>query len=455
MNFDIFIALAGLSILSVYCIYLVFASYVSNGALSFKFLSLAMFFVVHILSGFAHLLFTENFYRGFFDSVYFISINGGSWINAKTVFYIFLFLFSYHVCGRYFAFKSNASMNVFFGKAEVNNHANSNYFLLFLLATLLAFVALYARFVISGQIDITEVVRFRELPEGIAKYVFLNSWLSWSLLLYLYIIIKKLSLNDFYLSVIAAVFSVVIVYNISWTVGRIVAVIYTLPMLMLLMENIKSKKSKYIIIACGGLAIVLYSVAVTALRKEGYAVEETALSQVFDWELGRYSMISFGMDYVDRYGILYGSTVVDAVLRIMLAPIYFLGLGADFMASNEGAIIAYTAFDILGDSSKSYIVPGMLSEFYINFGMLGAPILAVIFTLFVNYFDNKIKVHGTSPASFIYQFIGALLVFNFFNATSLSFLSYIFYNGFPLILLHVFYLLKRQFFQVQKVSKAL
>ncbi|TMN81313.1 hypothetical protein CWB63_15665 [Pseudoalteromonas sp. S409] len=383
-------------------------------------------------------------YRGFFDTHYYSKINDFSFINIQVCATLFL----HYLSLIYFQSKHSRKL-----ESNNSNHIANNKryaIIIFLLGLTLVFIAIIARLKLSTMIDLSEIIRVREMPAGSAKLIFMNTWFSFGMFFIFY------SLNMFYnkipqylLIAIFIVFSIAIVGNISWRGGRVVALLYSFPLLFLLFHIKPKMKLPLSIIS--SVMMFFYVSAITFIRKQGYAVESTPLSQILDWEIGRFSMVGYGIDYVDRFDFSYGYTIYDAILRIFASPLYFTGLGAEFVGGKEGTLIGMVGLDIFGSDEVTYVVPGILSEFYINFGIFGVVFLSYLISKISTYLDWKLENKINKPFEYlIYAYIGALLLLNFYNATFLSFLNYLFFNGLPiwigLLLLKLHSIYKRKIF---------
>ena len=76
--------------------------------------------------------------------------------------------------------------------------------------------------------------------------------------------------------------------------------------------------------------------------------EETQLSDVLDWEFGRYSMLAYSFDYSSRNGLEFGATYWDAISKIIGSPFYLLGMGFDYVGNPAGSTVFVVGSDILG-----------------------------------------------------------------------------------------------------------
>ncbi len=417
------ISLFLLFILAFYILKTVFIDGLKYGFINFTILIRVAFLFLYVISGICHLIYVNNYYRGFFDSDYYSLTNEGSLINIFAC----LILYVHYLFLVYFQNKLHVRKTQTLGLKLSNN----NLLPLFTFGVLVAFLALLARYKLLGLMDLTEINRTRESVPGSAKFIIMSNWFAFGAFFIFYSILAKYKkLSNHVLIVIFILFAAAIVGNISWRGGRVVALLYTLPLLFLLLHY--RPKIKFPLIVVSATALVLYIITITAIRKQGYDVESTPLSQVLDWEIGRYSMVAYGIEFVSKYGFTYGSTFIDAIIRIISSPIYFSGLGAEFLSSSEGTLTSLVGLDIFGTRDITFVVPGILAESYINFSLFGALLLSYIVAKLSTFLDKNLINKLNAPFEYLlFVYIGSLLLLNFYNATSTSFLNYLFFNGLP------------------------
>lgn len=395
-----------------------------HGVLSFSILARLLFVVIYVVSGLCHLIFTNNFYRGFFD------------VSLARVDYNPIVILSLYISYYFLRYGQSVSFRV--RNFNLQRVVPDSYWLYSLLFLLIGFFASYK---LASSIDVSTIERARELPPGVAKFIFLSQWFIWGVTMFFIRVSDCFDDKDS--PMLMAIFGLcvfLIAASLAWTGGRSIVVLLTLPLFWLYSRL--SLRNFSIATIISSVAFLLYVVVVTSIRKEGYSIESTNLSEILDWEFGRYSMVAFSFDFLSQDGYLWGATYLDAMLRVVMVPIYFMGIGADFLGSLDGATVSYVGKFILGDSSKTYIVPGALSEAIMNFGLFGAVFIPFFLGVVLRFVDDLIRnAAGDKFLIVFYSYLGAVLTLNYLSGTFLSALNYIFYTGLPLIFLFIIHAL--------------
>jgi len=395
-----------------------------TGIFQFRLIGRLVFVVAYIVSGLSHLIYQDNYYRGFFD----VGGAGYSNIYFMTILAIGYLVFCY---SQDYFYKSRNDYDGFvFGVYCV--HKNRDQFIL-LFGVALVVLGLWANINLGSLVELDAISRNREMPPGSAKYVFLSVWFGWGVSFIFIYMIDRFRPSPYIASllIIASIF--LIVFNVIWMGGRSMAVLLVLPVWIVYQRNYS--RGARMLAPVLGVLFIFYVILITQLRKFGYSVEETSLSQILDWEFGRYSMIGYAVDYVDRLGYLWGVGYYDALIRIVLSPFYFMGLGFDFVGSMNGTTVGIIGDDLFG-GDVSYVVPGAIPEAYMNFGFLGVVALCAISGSAFGYVDKKLSGQKiNSGMVLIYAYFGSVLAFNFINSTFLAFLNYIFFMGLPVVVL--------------------
>ena len=221
-----------------------------------------------------------------------------------------------------------------------------------------------------------------------------------------------------------------------WMGGRSAIVLLSLPLFFIYIFWKKDLFKKLIITLL--IPFILYVSYISDVRKTGYENSETPINQVIDWEFGRFSMLPYSMNYVERKEFLYGSTYLDAIIKTVASPIYFLGLGASFVGENEGSTIYEVGQDLFYYGDITYVVPGAIPEAYMNFGLFGIILLAIVFGALSKYIDLLMIKNFYRPFNFVFfAYLGSILCFNFLNTTLFAFLNYIIFTGAPLTIIYI------------------
>lgn len=419
---DISFTLTLLVILSLWIKLDIFIYGKKQGFINFVVLLRLVFLLVYPYSGLCHLFFLND-ERGFFDSYKYSLLFNESYINLFSFLQVFLF----------YVFMSafqNTLKPIRLSGLKYSIFQNKTYLVYGVAFTL---IGVFASVVLSFAIDTSIIERGRELPKGAAKFVFISTWFGWGITLVVYSLLKKYRLPTLILVFLFYGSILLIVLNVMWMGGRSAAILLNLP-LIFIFAFYKRKLFKKLILTLL-IPFLLYISYVSDVRKEGYQNSETPFNQVLDWEFGRFSMVSYSIDYTMRKDFFFGSTYADAILKSLGSPFYILGLGAKFVGDSEGSTVHEIGKDLANQKNVSYIVPGAIPEAYMNFGVFGVILLGVLFGVLSKFIDNMMFFNYHRPFHFIfYAYLGSVLCFNFLNSTFFAFLNYLMFTGAPLTL---------------------
>lgn len=395
-----------------------------GGYASYGFFVRLVYLFVYPISGFAHFAFPENYARGFFDLAANTTQHGalfGWTITEVALGYISLSWASWFTANR------TTALGVAEDVREVHASAFHAWY-----GALWLVLGLYGNFALRQQIDTSVIERGREIPPGVAKYVVLSGWLNWGIA-FLTIFLARRTQSAWLRVAIVLVAMISIGVNLSWTGGRSVIALYVLPLALLLYRLNGAEVTKALVIA--GPLFAAYLAVVTALRKVGYEVEDTTITQVLDWEYGRFSMVGYGIDFVNRNGSLWMTTLWDALVKSVLSPVYLLGLGAAFVGSFDGSTVSQIGWDLFGDQRMIYVVPGIIGEAYMNGGTAAVLLFGALGGVGASWADKFADKTGSRSLSsrLLLSYVGSVICFNFLNSTFFAFLNYVIFMGLPLI----------------------
>jgi oligosaccharide repeat unit polymerase len=423
--YDIDFAIAVLFLLAVWVCKTTYKYGCNYGFYNYSILIRILFLVVYVLSGLCHLILLKD-ERGFFDSYLYAKMFPNSFYNLQSALLLTLF---------YFVLTSVQSQITQLKRHSVINSIFQNRtFLLY--GILLLFIGIVASLALSGAVNTAVIERGRELPKGIAKFVFISTWFGWGITFIVFALLKKYKLSNLNSAIIFYVAVILIVLNVMWMGGRSAIVLLNLPLFFVLVF-LRKKLFKKIALSLL-VPFIFYVSYISDVRKEGYQNNETSINQVIDWEFGRFSMLPYSMNFVDRKDYLFGAPYFDAIIKTLASPIYFLGGGAEFVGKSEGSTVYEVGNDLFYHGDITYVVPGAIPEAYMNFGIVGIIFIALIFGIISKYIDLLMFRNIGRPYHFIfYAYVGSVLCFNFFNSTFFAFLNYLTFTGAPLVLMFV------------------
>lgn len=401
-------------------------------------IAVMMYALVNIVSGIVHLGINDGYDRGYFDA-----LDGSkydvAWMMIVSVFSTIVGFISisygmiYGRGGCYFnGIDSGGGNNVFFDRLAV------------IIAAIILFPAIGSINILNSYVGDEEIRRVVALSDGMARYGFVAHWLSWAVSIF----VLWFSGSGFFSSAgrrlfLLTVGIVVIFWSLRWTGGRTVGVLMCLPMVVSVFSM--GGKHRFIYSVFMACAAMVYILIISMYRSENYSGTGSSYFSVLDWEFGKYSMLSFAIDFVSKDGYLFGETMYGGLFSIIHGVIKALNVGGDIWIPR--LVMNVTGSSLLGDASKIYIVPGLSSELYINFGILG-----IFFGyFFLGYICSRVEIMAVNSYGIIdslyYRYLSVILVFCTFSAQSGAFFGYFFYVGCPLLILKVAnYFLERERF---------
>lgn len=269
--------------------------------------------------------------------------------------------------------------------------------------------------------------RIISVDGGMARYAFLSQWLVWCVIFSLiWLAYGSAQRSARFAFVTTTVGVVIIAASLSWTGGRSIALVFTLPLIVVMWPLFrKSSAILFTSIVIAPVAILLYLSRLSGQRAATARLGAGNVADWIDWEWGRFSMLGFGVDYVDKYGYLFGETILTSAARVV--GFVF----ADSGGSRSSAQIA--GAEILNSDTARYLAPGFSFEMYVNFGMLG---------VFAGYFavawvckniDQRIAAGDSVISQLFWAYLGTLVVFRVLPGEPSALLQFLFYSGAPLI----------------------
>jgi oligosaccharide repeat unit polymerase len=299
---------------------------------------------------------------------------------------------------------------------------------LFTVASLIGTMKLFGGFP-SLQTFLT-VDRLRETGGGTARYVFISQWLGWGLtFLTVYFLhtsaARKRSVFLLWFILSACAVSI----NLFWTGSRGAAVISLLPGLLLL-QRLRPKYVKSVLVVIGILFLVYFS-ACTYLRSENFADYRPGeqLTAVFDWQVGRFSMIGLGIEMVQQEGLAFGATLADGFFNTINAPSTLLKLPLLLPVPQSATSVVGNY--LLGDPEITGIVPGSIFDFYYNFGLIGVAAGYFIIGKIVQKSITIMRKTDSMGVFFFWSYVIVTICVCCIPGTATGWVYYLATTGFP------------------------
>jgi len=229
-----------------------------------------------------------------------------------------------------------------------------------------------------------------------------------------------------------AVFAIAVAWSLSWAGGRAEVILMVLTLAIAVWPLLTRGTATLAVIGFG-VAGVVFSSSTLARRTQQYSVQGSSLGAVLDWQSGRFSMIGFAQDYVQQHGLLYGETILSGMLAVPLGVLKLLGISDG--TSNLMSITQVTGSSLLRSQDLQYIVPGMTSEWYVNFGPIGAVGVYAGLGAVIALAQQWLSRSSDLSVRLGLSYLGLLLLFCTFSSQSGAIYNYAFFTGFPVVAL--------------------
>ena len=277
--------------------------------------------------------------------------------------------------------------------------------------------------------------RIIELSGGMARYAFMSNWLVWAIsFAVIWFAFRQRNHEGQFLTVLALSVGVLAIFAaLQWTGGRSIAIVLALPLIMVVLPQLRL--NKFMLAASAVTVSILFILRTVAITEDRFARSRlggsSSLAEFADWQWGRFSLLGFAVQHVDYHGYLFGETFLNAVSRFAYGPLHLVGLSTPDNPFRSSMDIAGQT--LLNSNQVNYIVPGMSSELYINFGIFGIVIGYFILGRLCGWVDRRLDASFTPVTQLFWAYVGSLLVFRTVASDSGGFLVYLFYVGAPLV----------------------
>ena len=275
--------------------------------------------------------------------------------------------------------------------------------------------------------------RIISVAGGVARFSFISSWMVWAISLSVIYLVFRTGRRQSLMPTFLLFGSMVAIASVfAWNGGRSAAVLMALPLIMVMAPRLRVNKR--IVVASGSVIAIFYFALVARVTASRFAesrLSPTGVTDWVDWEWGRFSMLGWAVQFVDRNGYLYGETFIQRIS--VLADGIFRLLG-----STSGDIAQRSSMDVAGESilnssSAIYIVPGLSAEFFLNFGAFGIAIGYLILGRLCGWVDGRFDSSATPITRLMWAYVGVELVFRTITLDSGAAVTNLLFIGAPLI----------------------
>ncbi len=273
---------------------------------------------------------------------------------------------------------------------------------------------------------------------GMARFAFLASWMPWGITLLALLLLarRKQPGNDMWNTLVLGGASGVIAVAGSWAGGRTDVVVFTLPLLIVVLPWLRGLRTPLLV---GGMFAVFAFVRLETLNRAG-SQGGFDVASLLDWQWGRFSMVAWAGAYAEQHGFIAGETMASGFLAVPFAVLHLVGIpGGD-----GRTIVQITGEYFSGAREFIHVVPGMSAELYLNFGYLGVFGGYVILGL-VGALVADIWLHSqTELGRVLIVYLAAILLFQSLTAQSGASGPLVFMTGAPMMMLFLLELLLRR-----------
>lgn len=381
-------------------------------------LLLANYIVVSLVSGVVHLMSLRNVSRGFFDV---LSGSADTLIVATLGSILGLVAL---VAGCMIGLpRSRASRN----RVQLAMSRAERWVAVIVLAVILPLWLLGA-YTIRNYAANIDSARITTFDGGLARYVFFSNWGVWVFTLGALLLISFPRFQrSIPASVVAGLAVVASAFSLSWNGGRSIVLVMTLPLFLVVWPTLR--RIRWLLIPAAIAVGFSYLIAISTERSRGAASESSWLTWL-DWEWGRYSMLGFAESYVSQFGFTGGETLFAAVTNVSLGLARLVGIplsNPDLRSMPE-----ITGQYILG-SADTYVVGGLSSELYINFGYAGIAVGYLLLGLAVGFVDRRFAASQSVLVQLFWAYLGSLLILRTLAADANALGGYLLYSGLPVL----------------------
>lgn len=385
--------------------------------LNFRTLLVLNYVVVSIVSGIVHLSRIEGAPRGFFDVVG----AGQATLVTATIGSILGLIALCAGC----IWKLEATP-----VAKRPDLRRVDRWIVFLTLAVLAPIALNALARIQAIAAQSDSVRVLSVDQGAARFVFMSHWAVWSISFAALWLMSFKPFRGTFSSLMITLGGVALITGtLSWTGGRSIILVMVLP--LLLVAGYRFRRAYWIAIPAIAIAGIAYVIALTSERTAG-ARTGSSVATWLDWEWGRFSMLGFASRHVQESGFLGGETFFAAFMNVALGMLRLVGIGINNPPVR--AMPQITGEQILG-TSDTYVVAGLNSELYVNFGYVGIVVGLGVLGLAASYVDRKFAASPNLLTQFAWGYLGTLIIFRTLAADANALGSFLLYSGAPVLLI--------------------
>jgi oligosaccharide repeat unit polymerase len=383
------------------------------------------FIFVYPVSAACHLINTKSKLRGFYDMVQ----SGNTAMTGNIYYSLFVVVIAF-VALRVGLGQIKTGLSKSAKQLRVNCRLLLAMGVFFTCVSAIGTMKLFGGFP-SLQVLLT-IDTLKEIGGGTARYVFISHWFCWGMIfLTVYFVhtsaarMRSVFLLWFVLAACATAI------NLFWTGSRGAVAVSLLPGLLLL-QRLRPKYLKLVLVQIGVLVLV-YFLACTYFRSKNFTDYKVGeyLMAIFDWHVGRFSMIGLGIEIVQSEGRGSGATLFNGFVNAINAPSTLLKLPQ--LVPVPQSVTSIVGNYLRGDPKFEGIVPGNIFDFYYNFGLIGVAAGYFIIGIIVQKGISVMRKTGSMGAFIFWSYVIVTLSVCGIPGTATGWIYYLATTGFPAI----------------------
>lgn len=369
--------------------------------LSFRVLAIVFYVIVNAVSGIFHIIDFSDVRRGYFDAV--LQLESKQLLETSLLSLLGLIALLIGVTRKLPPYRGRFS-------GEVKSLTSRERAVLTSAIILIFPVAFWSQLKMESYAATVDTARIISVSGGLARYVFLSSWLVPTIYFAVVLAASWRSFSGRWPIFLLLLLGVgAIAASVDWTGTRSSAIYLSLPLILVLAPRMpKSKTVATAFVGALGLILVTVALRQNDIRQSKSAFGSTGPADWLDWELGRFSMLGFAVQRVDRYGSLNGETFVNSFAQPL--DTLFRAVGIPLFEYNSRSSTEVVAEQLLNSTTATHVVPGLSAEFYLNFSSVGILVGYLLLGRLLGWVDDRCFDSSLLTTQLAWTLAGTLLV---------------------------------------------
>jgi oligosaccharide repeat unit polymerase len=304
-----------------------------------------------------------------------------------------------------------------------------------LLVALLLPISLWAWLKLKTHVAGLEVFggRVIQLSGGNARYAYMAHWSVYliGLSVIWYALSKPRPVTARFAIVAGAIG---IALSLGWSGGRADAFLSVLPIVLVLLPRARLRRPTALISGAVLAIVVYWRISSQSARRLSETNLQSGLVDWVDWEVGRFSILGWAMQYTDENGLVYGETLVNGGARLIAGFLKIFGLPAPALEQRSAQRIATEVFNRGSAGHLDYVNPSVVAEMYLNFGVLGVLGSCFLLGIASGYVDKRFISSETAIIQLLWAVVGTYITIYALITEATAPLSFLLNNSLPMVL---------------------